>query len=267
MPNHHALEPGLRAVVDRATAHVGEPEQRLVADFTAAFFAEVDDDELAERAGELATLAVEHIRFGAVRRAGETLVEVRPSPDGKRSMLLVVNDDAPFLVDTIRLALSRLGIEVFLMVHPGLDVERSPDGTLVDVGHEPSRLDNHLPLPGRVREAWTEMEVSRLSADKAADVVEVVRAAVADVLAVVGDGEAMRLRAVALGEQLIEYPVIGHTATECEQVGRLLVWLSRAHFVFLAAATYDVVDLEAPRSGSLIGGSEQQTLQVIDDSR
>jgi glutamate dehydrogenase len=268
MLQRETLAPGLAAVVDRATALADPPEHELVAAFATEFFSEIGDDELGQRSTDLAAAAIEHLRFGRRRAPGETLVDVRPAVDRKHSMLLVVNEDAPFLIDTIRLALDRLGVEIFLMVHPWLDVVRDADGTLVDVATGPPAADEHRPPNnGIVREAWTEMEISRCSPALAAAVDAAVRSAVADVQSVVGDSDAMHARATEVGDQLSQAPVEGHTATEGDQVAKLLHWLTRGHFVFLAAAAYEVIDLVEPRSGSLIGGSAQQSLSVVEGSQ
>ena len=48
----------------------------------------------------------------------------------------------------------------------------------------------------------------------------------------------MRAHAQAVAEALGDAPAEGHTASEAEQVSKLLGWLGRQHFVFLAAASY-----------------------------
>ena len=111
MAHREFLSAGLAAVVDRActlrdapTSATSSPRSR------AQFFDEIDDDELSHRADDMAAAAVAHLRFGhAPGKPGETLVDIRTSPDRPHSILSVITDDAPFMVDTIRLALDRLG--------------------------------------------------------------------------------------------------------------------------------------------------------------
>ncbi len=237
-----SFAPGLSAVVDHAVA-LAEPDERdLVASFATQFFDEIDDDELAARASELAITAVGHFRFGRRRDPHQTLVEVRDSADARHSMLLVINDDAPFLIDSIRLVLARMGVEVHLMVHPWLDVQRDAAGELIDIAVAVyAGPHGHPSNVGRLREAWTQMEITRCTPAQAANIEAEVRAAVSDVQSVVGDSDAMRAEATRIAEALAD-PVQGHTAAEGEQVSKLLGWLTRQHFVFLAAASYDVVD-------------------------
>ena len=44
-------------------------------------------------------------------------------------VVLLVTDDAPFLVDTVRIVLERHGVATHLLVHPMLHVRRDPDGS------------------------------------------------------------------------------------------------------------------------------------------
>ena len=62
------------------------------------------------------------------------------SPDRDRdgwqsqhSVLLVVTDDMPFLVDTMRMVLERRGLRIHLLVHPMLRATRDDADRLVDV--------------------------------------------------------------------------------------------------------------------------------------
>ncbi len=253
------LSAGLAAVVDRAVAMVAPADRGLVASFVVQFFNEIDDHELADRAADMAATAVAQFDFGRVRRPGTTLVDVRAAADPRRSLLMVINEDAPFLIDTIRLAIARMGVTIHLMVHPWLDVQRDGDGELIDIAVAGAvNIGGHPSAISRLREAWTQMEISGCSSEQAEMVQAAARAAVEDVQSVVGDSDAMRSRAAAIADGLIEGPVEGHTVTECEQVSKLLGWLTRQHFVFLAAASYDVV------SGS---GDVPQTLELIEGSQ
>ena len=96
------------------------------------------------------------------------------------------------------------------MVHPWIDVSRDAGGDLVDIG------------VGPIREAWTQMEISRCSPVIARQLDREVRAAVANVQLVVSDSDAMFARASALAEELLQHPADGHTISEADQVAKLL---------------------------------------------
>jgi glutamate dehydrogenase len=251
MASREQLSPALADVVHRATklasADGALTDVDLVRSFVPLLLSEIDDEDIADRAESLASSAVEELRFGAKRGPDETLVAVSTPPGAAHSSLFVLTRDAPFLVDSIRLVLERLGLTASFMVHPMIDVERDESGAIRAI--EPSHVG-----PDARREAWTEMEIPRCSPELATLLEHDVRAAVADVHSVVDDFEAMRDRALAVAEALAENPAEGHTLTEADQVSKLLGWLVRQNLVFLGAASYTVTgDQLQVEPGSQLG--------------
>ncbi len=221
----------LTAVVERAMEACAPSDRELLAAFVPELLGEIDDDELAHLpVDELAATCLAHLQLGRVRGRAQTLVEVRSGSGGSRSVLLVVTDDAPFLVDTVRLVLERHGLAIHLMVHPMIDVARGSNDELAGVAG------------GAQREAWTQMEIDRCPDGEVVVVEAEVRAAIARVHLAVNDVDAMRACAAAVAEQLLEGPGLGRSVSEADQVSKFLGWLTRQHFVFLGAALYDIRD-------------------------
>ena len=86
-------------------------------------------------------LAASHARLGAVRAPGEDLIASftpREATDGwgvrGSTILQVVTDDRPFLVDTATLVLTEAGWTVRGLHHPILSVTRDAAGRLSGVG-------------------------------------------------------------------------------------------------------------------------------------
>ena len=222
---------GLASIVERARVLAREPDRDLIGELVPEFLAEIDDDELTRLpAEELATMAIAHLELGRVRGHAQTLVQVRSAVGSARSELLVVTDDAPFLVDTVRLALEARGLSVHLMVHPMIDVARTTDGTI-----------NGLSA-GATREAWTQMSIDRCPEAEVAALQADVSVAVANVHRAVDDVDAMRARAQQVADALVMRHADQASAEEAEQVSKLLDWLARQHFVFLSAATFVLRD-------------------------
>ncbi len=218
---------GLASVVERARELAREPDRDLIAALVPEFLAEINDDELVGLSvDELAGTALAHLELGRLRQQGQTLVDVRSDNGSARSVVLVVTDDAPFLVDSVRLVLERRGLSVHLMVHPMIDVARHPDGTIIGIS------------VGAPREAWTQMSIDRCPDADAAALQAEVCAAVANVHLAVDDVDAMRARAQLVAADLVVPPTGRTVAPEAVQVSKLLDWLTRQHFVFLGAATY-----------------------------
>ena len=75
--------------------------------------------------------------------------------ESRHTVVEVVCDDRPFLVDSVTMVLQRHGWGIHLVVHPVLDVERTADGELVGVG-------------GDTQESWIHLEVDRQASPESA---------------------------------------------------------------------------------------------------
>jgi glutamate dehydrogenase len=240
--NPELVHPDVAEALERLAdiAAKRQPNQPLLTEFLPRYYRELPTADVDDRhLDDVYAVAVAHYMLGLRRQPGETLVKVL-SPDrdlhgwqSRRSVVLVVTDDAPFLVDTIRLVLERLGLEIHLLVHPMLGVDRDDDGALTAIGPGASMV-----------EAWTQIEVDRCEMALASQIEADVVGVVDDVHRVVADFPAMRERMRSLS-------------------GRdpLLAWFADEHFVFLGAATYD-----RDPSGDLVVRPGSQLGQLRRDS-
>ena len=220
----------IAAAVAHATQRIEGTAKALLTSFVHEYYADLTEGDFAERQpAEWAAMAQRHLAYGRVRRVGETLVHLdRPEVAG-HGVLCVVTDDAPFLVDTVRLVLDRIGLSIYSMVHPMLNVSRTGNGDLVGVEE------------GLCKEAWTQIEIERCTPEVAGELATQVRLAIERVHLAVNDFEAMKNMARQVSEDMAANPGLGHTATESDQVSKLLSWMVKKHFVFLGAASYDLV--------------------------
>jgi glutamate dehydrogenase len=216
-------------------AAVRHPEEPLLCDFLPRYFAEVHGSDVDDRdVDDVLAVAVAHFRLGRVRRLGRTVAKVLApdAPDAPadgsrsdRSVLLVVTDDAPFLVDTTRMVLERHLLGIHLLVHPMIDVARAVDdegtGRIVGYGDVPANVRDAIVIT----EAWTQIEIDRCDAEFAAVIEAEVVAAIDDVHRVVRDFPAMRARMAELAD-----------------IDPLLGWLAAEHLVFLGAASHVTSD-------------------------
>jgi glutamate dehydrogenase len=107
-------------------------------DFVAGIFAHAaPEDLLRYDPRQLAELAADAWALFAVRKPGVANIRldtVEPAGDRERrrneSVLEIVNDDMPFLVDSVLAELADRGIEVRFVVHPVLTVVRDDSGRL-----------------------------------------------------------------------------------------------------------------------------------------
>ncbi|MFW6340105.1 MAG: hypothetical protein ACOC0Q_04475, partial [Wenzhouxiangella sp.] len=122
------LEAVGRAIIEHGGS---EAEAR----FAEEFLQRVPADELAAAAIEsLAALARGMREFASQRSPGEARIRAwnpereRDGWDCQHTVVEIINDDMPFLVDSVVLALTRLGISAQLIIHPVLKIRRDQGG-------------------------------------------------------------------------------------------------------------------------------------------
>ncbi|MBL8542153.1 MAG: NAD-glutamate dehydrogenase, partial [Betaproteobacteria bacterium] len=220
-------------------AKVPGDDQAATERFLAEYYRQVDPDDLAELdTADIYGAALSHLAFARRREPGMPKVRVfNPSIEehgwqSTHTVVEIVNDDMPFLVDSVTTEVNRSGLALHLLVHPVLQNRRDAAGQLL----EPATSGAE-----GVRESFMHVEVDRLAdADSmealAADLTRVlndVRLAVADWRTMLG-----RLEEI-LGDLDRRPPPVG--GDELEEGQAFLRWLGRGHFTFLG---YRLSDLE-----------------------
>ncbi len=216
--------------------------------FLRAYFAHVDNGDLAERSPEdLFAMAAEHQQLAAGWEPGSVSVRVvspRVEVDGwesSHSILLTVTDDLPFLVDSVTMELSRLNIGIHLVVHPVL--ARSEEG-------------NELSSPAEHKNDTTSASLIAIEIDRQSDpetlqeIEACIERVIADVRVAIADWPAMRQRMVEVADSVsIEPHSLGDD--EVAEAEELLRWLVDDHFIFLGYREY----LLTPDSLQVVPGS------------
>ncbi len=226
--------------VERVVAHsqsVGG--DRIIVDeaFLRCYFAHVDEGDLAERAVEdLFGLAADHAMLGADWERGTTSISVvnpRIDIDGWESahtIVLLVTDDMPFLVDSVTNELSRMNVGIHFVVHPILTDMRADGAGFCNPRDHPDVIHRNA--------SFISMEVDRqLGAEAITAVKENLRRVLGDVGAAVDDWAAMRDRMLEIADGLSSEP-IPLSAEEVADTQELLDWLSNDHFVFVGYREY-----------------------------
>ena len=235
------------------TSDIDDQKKRAVAQAEALLAAGLEDGEsVAVRAflsalyehappADIVTRSVEDLaggahalwRFGARRSPGEALVRVyNPAAhDGwtsPRTIVEIVNDDMPFLVDSVSAAINDRGRVVQLVIHPVITVSRDEAGRLAGCGG-----------PGGMRESWMQIEIAReLSAAARATLAELITGVLGDVRAAVSDWPLMRAALLRLSDG-VERGAGPIALAEIEEDAAFLRWLGDDHLVLLGMRDYD----------------------------
>ena len=131
-----ALHNRVDAVLALAASRLDADRQKFIEPFAREYFSRLDSDDLAERTPEdLLGALLSHLQLGQERQPGKAKVRVfSPSAgeDGwwsRHSVIQIVNDDMPFLVDSTTMEINRQGLTLHLIAHPIYAVERDEKGT------------------------------------------------------------------------------------------------------------------------------------------
>src|SRR5580692_6003255 len=203
------------------------------------------EDLIAAGPERLAATAIEQAKLAAYRPQGRALVRVRRGQAAacaaSRDVVDIVTDDMPFLVDSIRMELTRHDVTTHLVVHPQFLIKRNVAGELHEVV---GVIDGERQAHDEIAESWTHVEVSRLPDGEGAKLERDLERVLSDVRVAVEDWHRMQARAVQLAEQLAMSADGGAPASDESpaEVQALLRWLADGHFTFLGYREYDLLD-------------------------
>ncbi|MFF9360536.1 NAD-glutamate dehydrogenase [Streptomyces griseoluteus] len=224
----------------------GTPDSEAVLAFLQRYYLHTAPEDLADRDPvDVFGAAVSHYRLAENRPQGTANVRVHtPTVEENgwtcsHTVVEVVTDDMPFLVDSVTNELTRQGRGIHVVIHPQVVVRRDVTGKLIEV--LPTGPHGELPHDAHV-ESWIHVEIDR-ETDRAdlkqisADLLRVL----SDVREAVEDWEKMREAAVRIADGLRDEPRPADLpAAEVDEARELLRWLSADHFTFLGYREYEL---------------------------
>ena len=162
--------------------------QELLESLSSALCGGALPGELEDFGDEECRAAAEFVAACAARRPpGIALVRLEPTGTklGQRRMrICIVNDDMPFLVDSIAAAIAARGLIIHRLLHPVVCATRDDQGCLTAVEPLCDELER--------RESIMYIEVDRADARRRGELVAELHRVLADVRAAVGDWRAMQ---------------------------------------------------------------------------
>ncbi len=217
------------------------------AEFVARYFRHVPLDELTSRSPDVyAGAAASHLELARHRLPGMANVRVyNPSTEldgwsNARTVIQIVTDDMPFLVDSVTGALVNAGIDIHLIVHPQLVVSRDAVGELERVvARDVSGRKKAKVAVGELSESWMLLSIDRESDEERRALLErTVRDVLEDVRQAVEDWPKMRSKCLVLAAELEGAPPPVVDADETALAIRFLRWMADDHFTFLGYRDY-----------------------------
>ena len=243
------------AVLALAAQRLAAERRPLVEGFAREYFRQLDADDLAERTPEdLCGALLSLWQFGAARVAGRPKVRVL-SPTvaengwaSRHSVIEIVNDDMPFLVDSTTTEINRQGLTLHLIVHPIYAVERGADTGITAIRPRNEARE-------AARESWMHIEIDRLvDPQQRSALVAGIEQVLGDVRAAVEDWKRMT---ACLQEAIAE---IGAAPAALPQAlvaesRAFLEWLADDHMTLLGYRQHLLVSDRGEDALRLVAGS------------
>ncbi len=199
------------------------------------YFSAVPYEDMVGRSPEImGKAALAHLEFAKIRKWGTPKLRIF-NPSEKQhgyqsayTIIEMVNDDMPFLVDSVSAAIHRHGLAIHMTVHPIFRVSRDSRGRLISID-EPSSEKGKA-------ESYVRFVVDREADEHSLDLLEhEIIKVLADVRVAVRDWRKMRDKILEAALSLGRAPSDAALRMESDA---LLRWLADDHFTFLGYREY-----------------------------
>ncbi len=204
-----------------------------------SYFAHVPEEDRPRSPRDVLNIVESHLRVARQRKPGTAAIRIfNPSvaTDTERAwsatstVIDIVNDDMPYVVESVVSAITESGVTAHRVLHPILGVRRGNDGELLEVAGESRR---GMDPRDCTAESWVHILIDRLSdAERAESIEESLHAALESVRAVVTDSAAL-IGAAAVVASELRSSISPRSTQEVAEVTDLLYWLTAGNLTFL----------------------------------
>ncbi|MDW3204547.1 MAG: NAD-glutamate dehydrogenase [Alphaproteobacteria bacterium] len=225
--------------------------------FATHYYRNVPPEDICNREAEdLYGAAISMWAFGQERVPGKPKIRAynpRFEKHGWHSthtVIEIVNDDMPFLVDSVTMELARQMYTVHLVVHPVFGVDRDAKGKAKNFPAAGAKTEDYP------RESFMHIEVDEQSAPEVLRAIEAgIESVLSDVRLSVEDWAAMRSQILTIRKELDKSPPKGIEKSAVAETKEFLQWLHDDHFTFMG---YRDIDYS--------GTGKKARLEIVADS-
>ncbi|WP_110458919.1 NAD-glutamate dehydrogenase [Shewanella algidipiscicola] len=234
----------LENVVNLIHSKVPNSQAKQVEQFATCIYAHMSKDDLhARNDSDLYGAVLSLWNVANKTPVGETHIRVfNPSQSkhgwkSSHSIIEVIHPDMPFLVDSVGMALNRMGITTHMMLHTPLTVQRDKDAIVnVTYGDDKNQKSEKV--------AVFLIEIDRLSSDEDIKNLEKEIASVlGDVSASVNDWQKMSNKLTSTIKELATRPFPGEKR-DLDEAINFLTYLNNHHFTLLGYRRYSLNKVE-----------------------
>ena len=228
----------LNAVIAQIVSRLPGDQVAAVEAFARQYFRQVDQEDMVERqVHDLYGVVLSHWNFVRRHSGGARIRVYNPRLEehgweSTHTVIEIVSDDMPFLVDSIGMEVNRQGLTLHLIIHPVMKIVRDAAGQFVkfpaeDEGDE-GRYESiiHVEVDRRTQPA--QLEALQQGLERV----------LADVRSAVSDWPAMCER---LGEIIADADRNAPRDDEASEAKAFLQWLAEDNFVLLGCRDYDLL--------------------------
>ncbi len=214
-------------------------ERKQITLFLRQYFGDVAYEDMQGRAPNvMARAALSHLQFAKTKRKGKALVRIFNPTEKEHgynspyTIVEMVNDDMPFLVDSVSAAINRQNLNIHITVHPVLRVFRDGKGRLKKIGSLKEK-------GGRV-ESFVRFAIDKETDEHHLNIIEhEIFKVLADVRVAVRDWHAIRNKMQEAKQSLDLGPLRADEELRSESK-ELLQWMADDHFTFLGYREYEL---------------------------
>ncbi|WP_375791696.1 NAD-glutamate dehydrogenase [Glaciimonas immobilis] len=233
----------------------------IVQPFMADYYSQVGEEQVQSRnIADLYGAVMSHWQFARHFKSGAARVRIyNPQIDehgweSAHSVVEIVNDDMPFLVDSVTNEINRLGLTLHAAIHPVFRVWRDTSGQIEKIQSAAENgtkangigigIGAHNPNASNPKlESYIHFEIDRCTeAVRLEEILAGINKVLADVRAAVEDWRGMMNSASAAVTDLKDQACNGEKVqAETDEARAFLEWMINDHFTFLGCRDYELV--------------------------
>ena len=229
-------------LVDMLEKRLPEQEIGCATRFAEQYYVRTASSDLLNLAiDDLYGAVLSHWHLARCRKSGKPLVRIynplfeEHGWQSTHTVIEVIVDDIPFLVDSLSMTLIHLGINIHFTLYPVIPVRRDSTGNLLDVLTADTGADD------LVNEAFIRFEVDRQNDPGIFSTLQKkILRVLMDVSQVVNDWRPMQSKMRDIIE-LLTTQSLPLTQEEKEESLAFLHWIENKHFTFIGFRAYDLI--------------------------
>ncbi|PHS14031.1 MAG: NAD-glutamate dehydrogenase [Kangiella sp.] len=232
-----------KSVLKLIESKFSKKDSAIVSEFARYFCMNISDGDIEQKtATDLYSLIVSLWRFITQNcDSDKTAIKVS-SPElendgwqSKHSIIELVHPNMPFMVDSVRMELNRMGVGVHLHIHLPMTVEADKSNKLIKIEH-PHSSDTKPEITPMLIEIDRQLDESSLN-----DIKENLGHVLSEVKVVVNDWKAVRTKLYDAIDHMSNLPKKLESDKNTESRD-FLKWISGNHFTLLGYAYFDLQD-------------------------